>query len=61
MGLSGTLRIVEESWGFSIWKQGKQLGTAVGVSITEVLSGLGAKSWITAGGKAAGVYCTLPY
>lgn len=58
MGLSGTLRIIEESWGFSIWKQGKQLGTAVGVSIAEVVHGLGAKSWIISGKMAV---CTLPY
>ncbi len=61
MGLSGTLRIIEEPWGFSIWKAGKQLGAAVGVPIAEVLANLGATSWIVASGKAAGVYCTLPY
>ncbi len=59
MGLSGTLRIVEESWGFSIWKRGKQFGAAVGVPIAEVLANLGAKSWVSVAGKAAGVYCTL--
>ncbi len=57
MGLSGTLRIVEEPWGFSIWKKDKQLGTAVDVSIANVLASLGVKSWIISGKMAV---CTLP-
>ena len=60
MGLRGTLRIIEEPWGFSIWKQGKQLGAAPGMSITEVMTHLGAMSWIVVGkGKAEYIYCAL--
>lgn len=59
MGLRGTLRIIEESWGFSIWSRGKQLGAAVGVQLTDVMAAIGARSWIVVSGKTQYVQVIL--